>query len=139
MNLRYVLAMGLLIFALPLNVQAKELTDSEKELIARVTYCEAGGESEDGQRLVIDTILNRMEHDNFPDTVKEVIYQSGQFACTGALYKHSVKEDILDLVDEELEEQYNDECTYFQRGGYTRYGDPLFKEGHHYFSKPKEA
>jgi hypothetical protein len=30
----------------------------------------------------MQTICNRIESDKFPNTLKEVIYQSGQFECT---------------------------------------------------------
>lgn len=49
------------------------LTQEEIDLIALVTMGEAEGETELGKRLVIDTILNRIDHPSFPDTVKLVI------------------------------------------------------------------
>lgn len=51
------------------------MTQEEIELIALVTMAEAEGECEYGQRLVIDTILNRVDDPHFPDTVHEVVYQ----------------------------------------------------------------
>ena len=44
-------------------------TDEEIELIALVTLSEAEGECEEGKRLVIDTILNRISSSYFPNTV----------------------------------------------------------------------
>ena len=51
------------------------LSTEEIELIALVTMAEAEGEPEEGKRLVIDTILNRVDFGEFPSTVTEVIYQ----------------------------------------------------------------
>ena len=50
------------------------------ELIALVTMAEAEGECEEGKRLVIDTILNRVDSVYFPDTVYDVVYQANQFS-----------------------------------------------------------
>lgn len=115
-----------------------KLTDEEIELIALVTMAEAEGESEYGQRLVIDTILNRVESDlkDFPNTVKEVIYQKGQFSSmwNGRADRCYVSEDICQLVREELESRTNNDVLWFRANYYGKYGTPLFVEGGHYFS-----
>ena len=49
------------------------ISQEEIELIALVTMAEAEGETELGQRLVIDTILNRVDDSHFPDNVTDVI------------------------------------------------------------------
>lgn len=56
------------------------ISDDDIELIALVTMAEAEGECEEGKRLVIDTILNRVNSDSFPNTVYEVVYQPSQFS-----------------------------------------------------------
>lgn len=43
--------------------------EDEIKLIAKLVEAEAGNQSELGKRLVIDTVLNRVDHPNFPDTV----------------------------------------------------------------------
>lgn len=55
------------------------ISQEEIELIALVTMAEAEGETELGQRLVIDTILNRVDDSHFPDNVTDVIFQPNQF------------------------------------------------------------
>ena len=57
-----------------------EMSKEDVELIALVTMAEAEGECEEGKRLVIDTILNRVDSEHFPDTVYDVIYQPNQFS-----------------------------------------------------------
>ena len=49
-----------------------EMSREDVELIALVTMAEAEGECEEGKRLVIDTVLNRVDSDYFPDTGYEV-------------------------------------------------------------------
>lgn len=58
----------------------EEMSKEDVELIALVTMAEAEGECEEGKRLVIDTILNRVDSEHFPDTVYEVVYQPNQFS-----------------------------------------------------------
>lgn len=114
----------------------KGLSEDDVKLIARVTMAEAEGESEYGKRLVIDTILNRLHSEYFPNTVSEVIYQSGQFACmwNGRVDRCYVTDEIYSLVKEELGDLKNRDVIFFKTDGYIKYGSPLFQEGNHYFS-----
>ena len=50
---------------------AVTLTQEEIDLIALCVMAEAEGEPEEGQRLVIDTILNRVDDPRFPDNVHD--------------------------------------------------------------------
>lgn len=113
-----------------------ELTQEEIELIALVTMGEAEGEPEEGKRLVIDTILNRVDSEYFPDTVHEVIYQPNQFECmwNGRLDRCDIREEIVELVKEEAESRTNSDVVFFRTQRYHSYGDPLFQVGNHYFS-----
>jgi len=56
---------------------------SEEDLywLARAVYGEARGESFTGQVAVAAVILNRVKDKNFPNTVKEVIFQPLAFTC----------------------------------------------------------
>jgi len=56
-----------------------DLTAQELDLIARIIYSEARGESYEGQVGVGAVILNRMTSELFPDTVREVIMQPNAF------------------------------------------------------------
>lgn len=112
------------------------LTQEEIDLIALVTMGEAEGETELGKRLVIDTILNRIDHPSFPDTVYDVIYQPNQFSVmwNSRIDRCYVMPEIVELVKEELLERTNYDCVFFMTGGYSKYGEPLFQECCHYFS-----
>lgn len=114
-----------------------KLTNEEIELIALVTMAEAEGECEEGKRLVIDTILNRVDSDRFPDTVHDVVYQKYHFSSmwNGRVERCEVREDICDLVKEELKSRTNYDVMYFTAGRYSEYGVPMFQVGNHYFSK----
>lgn len=112
------------------------LTQEEIELIALVTMAEAEAEPEEGQRLVIDTILNRVDSPYFPDTVYDVIWQKNQFTSmtNGRADRCYPREDLCELVKEELEYRYNYDVIFFRTTRYSDYGVPLFQVGHHYFS-----
>lgn len=112
------------------------LTQEEIDLIALVTMGEAEGETELGKRLVIDTILNRMDDPHFPDAVHDVIYQPNQFSAMwcGRIDRCYVMPEIVELVKEELLERTNYDVIFFMAGGYSQYGEPMFQECCHYFS-----
>lgn len=117
------------------TVYSYSATDDEIMLIARVAECEAGY-VEEGRRYVIDTILNRVDSPDFPNSISGVIYQSGQFSVvnSGAIWNVSISDDRLELVKAELTSRSNYEVGYFRAGYYGPYGTPLFECGGNYFS-----
>lgn len=112
------------------------ITQEEIDLIALVTMAEAEGETELGKRLVIDTILNRMDDPHFPDTVHDVIYQANAFSSmwNGRIDRCCIMPEIVELIKEELLNRTNYECVFFTAGDYSKYGEPMFQECCHYFS-----
>ena len=120
-------------------VEELPLSNDEIELIALLTMAEAEGESDEGKRLVIDTVLNRVDSElsYFPDTVKGVIYQKNQFTSmwNGRVDRCHVSEEICELVKEELRDRTNSDVLWFRADYYGQYGVPLLVEGNHYFSK----
>lgn len=112
------------------------LSQEEIELIVLVTMAEAEGEPVEGKRLVIDVILNRMDHDRFPDTVHDVVYQRNQFTSmsNGRVDRCRVTKDIYDLVVEELKNRTNHDVIFFTANEYGIYDAPMFSVANHYFS-----
>ena len=49
-------------------------------LMASIINCEAGGESYQGQVAVGIVVMNRVRSKQFPNTIRKVIYQRGQFS-----------------------------------------------------------
>lgn len=117
----------------PMNV----VDDDEIELLAWVMVAEAEGTSEYCQRLVIDTILNRVDSDEFPDTITGVVYQNGQFdvMTNGRLYRCVVTDDARRLVREELHSRTNSDVLYFRDSYYHNFGTPVASDSNMYFSK----
>jgi hypothetical protein len=55
------------------------LTNDEIDLLAKIVWIESRGESNRGQRGVIEVVFNRMIHNEFKGTLYEVLSQKGQF------------------------------------------------------------
>ena len=106
------------------------------ELTALVCVAEAESESELGKRLVIDTIFNRLESPYYPNTISKVVYARDQYSCVrnGRLEKVEYNEYIANLVLEEFNNRTNSDVIYFNTNHYFKFGTPIIKEGHHYFS-----
>ena len=60
--------------------EKKKYTKEELKLMTCIIYCEARGESYAGQKAVGIVVMNRKKSDDFPDSIKSVIYQKGQFS-----------------------------------------------------------
>ena len=60
---------------------------ADENLLAALIFCEAGGEPYQGQLAVGAVVMNRMRSGRYPNTLRGVIYQRGQFgpAMTGKL------------------------------------------------------
>lgn len=113
------------------------VSNEDIELLALVTMAEAEGENEEGKRMVIDTILNRVDSERFDNTISEVIYAPNQFTSmrNGRVDRCYVADDIYQLVIEELANRTNYDVLYFTAYQYGAYGTPMFQIGNHYFSK----
>lgn len=112
------------------------ISEEEMNLIALVVMAEAEGQCEEGRRLVIDVILNRLDSPIFPNTIYDVIYQPEQFACmlNGRIDVCYVNEENLKLVKEELYSRLSYNAVFFRTKHFFDFGTPLFQVGAHYFS-----
>ena len=59
------------------------LNEEEWELLAHLIFAEAGSDwcSDNMMYYVGSVVLNRIESEYFPNTMREVIYQPGQYSC----------------------------------------------------------
>lgn len=86
-----------------------ELSPEEYEILLRIVEAEAGGEDEDGKLLVANVVLNRVNDEAFPDTVKEVVFQRSKKGTTqfspvrsGRFYRVKVSEETIAAVERAL-------------------------------------
>lgn len=66
--------------------EAITLTEEEMDLLAKIVWLEARGESFEGQQAVVEVVFNRMLSEYFPDTLTEVIYEKNQFSTAGLVH-----------------------------------------------------
>lgn len=116
-------------------IHAEDLSASDKVLIAQAVHAEAENQDLLGKRLVADVVLNRVEHEDFPDTVEEVIYQPGQFEPVenGSIENEPDSEDYF-AVELETKKRTCETTLFFKTGGYSEYGKHHYQVGDHYFS-----
>lgn len=94
-----------------------ELVDEELLLLQKIVMAEAEGEPYEGKIAVTNVILNRLRSANFPDTIKDVIYQKSQFSPVhnGRLKRVTADEDTIAAVNEALNgrKEVTDDTYYF--------------------------
>ena len=72
-------AMGIFTSSNSSSSSSSNVSSSNLNLLSRVVYGEARGESYTGQVAVAAVVLNRVKSSSFPNTISGVIYQSGAF------------------------------------------------------------
>lgn len=114
----------------------EEIRFDEMEMIAQLVMAEAGNQDLAGKRYVVDVVLNRVDSDDFPNTVEEVIFQKNQFSVieNGAFDKAGwiITEECYEAVKLEYEERLNYDILYFSRGP-SKYASNHFKHQDHWF------
>lgn len=107
---------------------------ANQELLASIIYCEAGNQPYEGQVAVGAVIMNRVKSGSYPNSIEEVIYQSGQFgpAATGWLNRVRSSKGYSQTALQAAVDALNGSnpignCLYFDQGGAG------MKIGAHYF------
>ena len=98
-------------------------TDADTTLLlAALIYCEAGGESYEGQLAVGAVVMNRVRSSAYPDSIHGVIYASGQFtpALNGKVNKvyesGKIRESCVRAAEEAISGVSNvGDMTHFRR------------------------
>ena len=88
-----IITMSVMIGLLSVAMMAPPEVDKEQhKCLALNIYHEARSESMQGQIAVAQVTLNRVEHDKWPSTICEVVYEPKQFSWTHTLSNHSTTE-----------------------------------------------
>ena len=111
-----------------------EATKKQQELLAALIFCEVGNQPYKGQVAVGAVVLNRIKSKTYPDSMKEVIYQRGQFGPAGSgwlnrvLQNKSYTKTAWKAAADALKgKDPINGCLYFNQGGSGK------KIGDHYF------
>ena len=113
---------------------AEAAAQADRELLASLIFCEAGNQPYEGQVAVGAVVMNRVKSGAYPNTISEVIYQSGQFtpAMTGWLDSVRANAGYTASAMQAAEEALAGsspvgDCLYFSTGGGG------YQLGDHYF------
>ena len=100
------------------------MTEAERDEMAAIIYLEARGEPAEGQQAVAEVILNRVIHQDFPDSVHEVLHQGEgtavpQFSTIAMLEIAAPTQEQYDAIDAALygPSILPDEVVFFSRAG----------------------
>ena len=74
-----------------------DMAYSDRELLARLIECEAGGEGENGMKAVASVVMNRVRSTGGEyarvgqGSIRNIIFQPGQFVCASETERGSVQ------------------------------------------------
>lgn len=99
---------------------------SDRELLARLVQCEAGGEGENGMKAVANVVMNRVhvsvgEYSRLGGSLRNVVYQQGQFDC--------VRETIGGSYNPQNIYNMNPESIHFNVADWALAGNKLYGLG----------
>ena len=108
---------------------------TDLNLLAALIECESLGEVYEGKLAVGSVVLNRVESSRFPNTIREVIYQSGQFAPASSgrlelVLLRGASSSCVSAAQEVLGGVRNVNCLFFKRNTGDKEGTII---GNHVF------
>ena len=75
------------------------ITQSEREMLARLVYLEANTESIECQKAIVSVVVNRWQNGTWGDTLEDVIYYPHQFTPASMISKTTPTQTNYDAVD----------------------------------------
>lgn len=119
---------------------AESVPGDTLELMALVVEAEAANQGYYGKQLVADVILNRVDSNEFPDSIARVLLQPNAFSTIwdGAAFRAEPTQETYDAIAAELMHRCNEDVLYFTSEGYSEYGQAWERVGEHYFGTCKE-
>lgn len=121
-------------------------TEENEYMLMKIAMAEMESESIESKALVIRIVLNRVESDSFPDTIKEVLYQKNQFTpiWNGRYDRVEPNEDCKEALEmvrygwDESQGATFFELTSDESTWHSRNLQKLFELEHTTFYKEKE-
>lgn len=142
--------------AVSMSANPKMMTDTDYDNLLHIVEAEAGTEDIKGRVLIANVIMNRLSHDEFPDTISGVILDQRngipQFSPVydGKFYEVTVTDETREAVKQALEgTDYSEGALFFiQRSAAEKQNvswfdkdlKKLFKYGvHEFYTYPDET
>lgn len=120
-----------------------ELSNKVLDIFARLVLSEAGSEPYEGKVAVAAVVLNRVDDQEFPDSITGVIFQKGQFAgVKSSLFDDEPTEDCIQAVKDAISgEDPTNGALYFLNKkdvstSWSKKFQLLVRIGDHWFYKP---
>ena len=106
----------------------KSYSEEDLYVLSHVIYAEAGCCSREIQIGVGSVVLNRVKDERYPNTIKEVVFQKGQYACTwDGNYEKEPSQEAIDVAVYLLENGSQfPEYVIFQSS--VKQGDSTYKQ-----------
>ena len=101
------------------NAETALLSHPDVQCLSYAVYWETRGVEAQGASLVAEVVMNRVEHDDFPDSVCAVVHQPWQFAASSAVgapivERQAFSESVRVAIDAFIEsERRNDDALFF--------------------------
>jgi len=96
-----------------MSYEGQALNENDMEILCRLVEAEAGGEDFQGKKLVAHVVLNRLEHEQFPDTIEDVVFETRQGITQfspvkdGRYYRVKVSEETKTAVEQAVKDEDN--------------------------------
>lgn len=83
------------------NNKVYNVSETDREMLAKLLYCEGRGESIECQRAIISVVFNRLDSGKWGNSLHSVVYATGQFepVSSGLLKKAKPSQTQYDAVD----------------------------------------
>lgn len=98
------------------EIEKSSVNQKDLQLMAQLIESESGNQPFEGKLAVGTVIMNRIQSDEFPDTIRDVIFQKGQFQVVGngKIYNEP-SEDSLEAAKEIMNGKrvFNTDVLYF--------------------------
>lgn len=124
------------------EVKVNEFTYEEAQLLLKIAQAEAGNQGIEGMRLVMSVIINRVDSEDFPGTIYEVVSQKNQFTTYRFINRVEPCAECHEALARIERGEVEPEIIGFERVEYSsleKYFDPVFSYMDHRFYKLKEG
>lgn len=122
-------------------IASRDWGADDAEILLKIAMAEAEGEPVEGKALVMLVVLNRVWTDGFPGTIRDVVFEKGQFSPTAEGGRYWTTEpneecyEALRMVEQGWDE--SEGALYFEACGgdcwQSRNLEYLFQVGNHRF------
>ncbi len=91
------------------------LSEEDYSILLRIVEAEATGGTIENKRNVASCVLTRVNSSDWPNSVKDVVFQKGQFAPIrdGRYYTVTITNSTIEAVSLTLQEGLINDCTFF--------------------------